>query len=265
MARDAGYRRMLYRMGYYDYQQGLVFRHINQEGGWDLHLGRCRDFILSSVKSCKPAILTVLGSGWLLDLPLGELAGMVEKIYLIDIIHPPMIREKVENLGNIELREEDVTGGLVDEVWKKCGGISLFRKRLRRDDITVPGYEPGYEQGMIVSLNLLTQLEALPCRFLEKHSLMPADDLTGLKREIQQRHLSYLLRHDSVLITDTSEIETGPGGKKRIIPSLLADLPAGNLNNEWEWNFDSRKSDYYMKRSVYVVSARCYMNEKGRH
>ncbi len=265
MVRDAGYRRILYRMGYYEYQQGLVFRHLNQEGGWDLHLGNCRDFILRSVMSRQPAILTVLGSGWLLDLPLGELAAMTQKIYLVDIIHPPMIREKIENLGNIELMEEDVTGGLIKEVWETCRGTSVFRKKTEKSDITVPDYEPVYEQGMVVSLNLLTQLEALPCRFLERHALMSHDDLTALKSEIQQSHLSFLLKRDSVLITDTCEVETDSGGRMTTIPSLLTGLPSGKINSEWEWDFDNEKSDYYMKKSVFMVSARCYLNEQGRH
>jgi len=265
MVRDAGYRRILYKMGYYDYQQELVFRHLDQEGGWDRHLTYCRDFIIRSVRSCQPELLTVLGSGWLLDLPLGDLSALTRKIYLVDIVHPPAIREHAGNLPNIELREEDVTGGLIEEVWNKCGGTSLLRKRINREDITVPWYKADYEQGMVVSLNLLTQLESLPCRFLEKHSMMTAEDLTELKKEIQQRHISYITGRDSVLITDTCEVETGPGDRKKTIQSLLADLPSGNINDEWEWNFDHRRSDYYMKRSVFMVSARCYLNEKGRH
>lgn len=265
MVRDAVYRRILYKMGYYDYQQELVFRHLNQEGGWDRHQANCRDFIIRAVKSCQPAILTVLGSGWLLDLPLTDLADLTRKIYLVDIIHPPGIRELTEKSGNIELREEDVTGGLIEEVWKKCHSASPFRKKIKREDISMPRYNPDYDQGMVVSLNLLTQLETLPCRFIERHSLMTDGDLIQLKTEIQQKHISYLTGRDSVLITDTCEVETGPGDRKKTIQSLLTDLPPGNINDGWEWNFDYRRSDYYMKRSVFLVSARCYINEKGRH
>lgn len=263
MVRDAGYRRILYRMGYYEYQQGLVFRHLNQEGGWDQHLGNCRDFILRSVMSRQPAILTVLGSGWLLDLPLGELAAITQKIYLVDIIHPPMIREKIESFDNIELKEEDVTGGLIKEVWEKCHGTSVFRKKTHKQDIRVPDYEPACDQGMVVSLNLLTQLEALPCRVMERHALMSHNDITAMKREIQQSHLSFLQKHDSVLITDTCEVEIDSGGRTKTIPSLLVPLPQGKINSEWEWNFDNEKSDYYLKKSIFMVSARCYINEQG--
>ena len=39
----------------------------------------------------KPLNVTVLGSGWLLDLPLAEMLEKTEMIYLVDIVHPPEV------------------------------------------------------------------------------------------------------------------------------------------------------------------------------
>jgi len=36
---------------------------------------------------------------------------------------------------------------------------------------------------------------------------------------------------------------------------LLAALPEAKLREEWTWDFDLRKSDYYGKKSVFRVSA----------
>ena len=73
MTHTIAYRRMLGRMGYYNYQDGLIHHHINEEGGWEDHLSHCRDFILKAINLFRPEKVTVLGSGWLLDLPFAEI------------------------------------------------------------------------------------------------------------------------------------------------------------------------------------------------
>ena len=35
---------MLSKMGYYTYQNGLIYNHLNQEGGWDGHLATLQEF-----------------------------------------------------------------------------------------------------------------------------------------------------------------------------------------------------------------------------
>ena len=119
MAHSESYRRMLSRMGYYNYQQGLIYRHLNQEGGWDVHLERCRSFILRALDYYRPGKVTVLGSGWLLDLPLSEMAGMTDEISLVDIVHPPGVNQQVASLKKVKISEQDITGGLILEVWNK--------------------------------------------------------------------------------------------------------------------------------------------------
>ena len=83
------------------------------------------------------------------------------------------------------------------------------------------------------------------------------------RKEIQQNHISFLKRYKSVLITDLSEIITDSSGKVNEIMSVLVDLPEGNYNEEWTWNFDLRDSDYYRKKSVFRVSAILFDNEQG--
>ncbi|HAX94130.1 MAG TPA: hypothetical protein DCY25_09355, partial [Bacteroidales bacterium] len=102
------YRRVLNRMGYYNYQRGLIYHHLDEEGSWNSHLGNCRAFILKAMELRKPSKVTVLGSGWLLDLPLKEMAETGAEICLVDIVHPPEVKEQVAGLGKVTLIEDDV-------------------------------------------------------------------------------------------------------------------------------------------------------------
>ena len=170
MTHSSSYRIMLTRMGYYNYQNGLIYHHLNQEGGWGQHLEHCRQFILKALDFYKPDKVTVLGSGWLLDLPVAELAERVSRISLVDIIHPPDVFTQVKSYKNVELIEQDITGGLIAEVWQKKGHCTFIHKLLSLEKIVVPEYRPDGDPGMVISLNILTQLESLLIDFLKKRS-----------------------------------------------------------------------------------------------
>jgi hypothetical protein len=255
MAHSMSYRRILHRMGYYNYQQGLIFHHLDEEGSWNNHLKNCRNFILKGLDYFKPSKVTVLGSGWLLDLPLKEMTDLVTEVNLVDIIHPPEVKEQVAGMNKVILREEDISGGLINEVWQKAG-YRIFLNKLRSpDDIPVNEYQPGFETGMVISLNILTQLENLPLEFLRKKSLKDEEGFLRFRTRVQSEHISFLRKHESVLITDISEVITSRSGNVVENPSLLSALPEAKLREEWTWDFDLRKSDYYSKKSVFRVSA----------
>jgi hypothetical protein len=258
MTYTSSYRRILYRMGYNIYQQNLIFRHLNQEGGWDTHLMHCRNFILKALDLYHPSVVTVLGTGWLLDVPLKEMAERTQLINLVDILHPPEVRNQVADMKNVMLREEDVSGGLILRVWQKAGK-RFFLNRLRSiNDIEVLEYNPQFETGMVISLNILTQIEFLPVEFLKKRSKVTDENYLTFRKEIQSKHLSFLRKHKSLLITDISEVVTESSGRISENNSVLVDLPESINKEEWTWNFDLRRSDYYNKRSVFRVSALLY-------
>ena len=242
-------------MGYYNYQRGLIVHHLNEEGSWNSHLTNCRNFILKSLDYYKPSIITVLGSGWLLDLPLAEMNEMADEINLVDIIHPPEVKDQVADMKKIILREEDVSGGLISEVWNMVSHKTFLNKIRSFDEIKINKYQPGFDPGLVISLNILTQLEALPVEFLRKRSKAEEESFLRLRKEIQQNHLSFLESRSSVLISDHTEVVTESSGKTTEIKSVLIDYPVGKLAEEWEWHFELRSSDYYRKKSVFKVSA----------
>jgi hypothetical protein len=241
-------------MGYYDYQQGLIFRRINQENGWDSHLEKCRDFILHASDIIKPEKVTVLGSGWLLELPLAELAERVKNICLVDIVHPPEVREQVKGLKNVELEEEDISGGLIKEVWAKVGRKTFLNKLSSLKEIEIPEYRLK-DPGMVISLNILTQIESLPVRFLISRSKGGEDDFYNFRKEIQESHIRVLKKHKSIIITDIHEIITSTSGDTKDEKTAIAEIPEGSCKQEWRWNFDLKGEDYNRKRSVFDVVA----------
>jgi len=242
-------------MGYYNYQRGLIVHLLNEEGSWKTHLTNCRNFILKSLEFYKPSVVTIFGSGWLLDLPLMEINEIADEINLVDIIHPPEVRSQVANLKKVMLREEDVTGGFIEEVWTRASHKTFLNKLHSFEKIKINKYQPGFEPGLVISLNILTQLEVLPIEFLRKRSKVKEEAFLQLRKEIQQNHITFLKSHKSVLLTDHTEVIKESSGNTTEIKSVLVDLPEGKLKDEWTWYFELKNSDYYRKKSVFRVSA----------
>lgn len=248
------YRRILQKMGYYDYQQGLIYRHLNQGNGWQSHEKHCRDFILKATDNLHPEKITVLGSGWLLDLPLDELAERTKHICLIDIVHPPAVRDQVKKFKNIELSEQDISGGLIDEVWRKAGKRTFLNKLKSLEEIEIPEFRLK-NPGIVISLNIMTQLEAMPLRMLGKKAKSDEVGMLNFRKKIQESHLRFLGKHKSLLITDTMEIFTDSSGNVTEDKTVVTDLPEGILKETWKWDFDLKGLDYRRKSSVMEVTA----------
>lgn len=242
-------------MGYYDYQSGLIYRHLNQESGWNSHLEHCRNYVMRAVDTYRPHKVTVLGSGWLLELPIAEIIEKTGEVTLIDIIHPPEVINQAGNIGNVELIESDLTGGLIEEVWKKVSIHSIFSKPDSLDGIIIPEFRPESDPGMIISLNLITQLETLIVRYLKKKARISDEEMFKFRKAIQDKHIDFITKYRSVLITDCEEIITKNSGEVNKVSTLLAGIPSFKHKEEWNWNFDSKGVDYYNSRSVMRVLA----------
>jgi hypothetical protein len=242
-------------MGYYNYQSGLIYRHLNQEGGWDEHMENCRRFILRAVDYYSPSKISVLGSGWLMELPLVEIIERDIQVCLVDIFHPPEVIVQAGNLKNVELVEADISGGLISEVWQKSSGYSFLKKMKSLNEIAISEYKPEYETGMIISLNILTQLESLLVDFLKRRSDVKEEEYLVFRKAIQEKHIEFLMKHQSVLISDMAEISTGRSGNVNSVPTMVADVPDGIFREEWTWNFDSKSVDFYNSTSVMKVLA----------
>lgn len=241
-------------MGYYDYQRGLLVNHLAQDTGWFEHQKKCRDFILKAIDVISPEKVTVLGSGWLLELPLLEMTERAGEICLVDIIHPPEVIAQTRGIKNIKLIEDDITGGLIAEVWKKAGSRTFFNKLPSVGQIRIPLYDAG-NPGLVISLMVLTQLESLPVRLLGKKAKKDEIALLNFRRNIQANHIRCLKNHKAVLITDTSEIFIDRSGKRTEVKTLLTDLPQNQGMETWRWDLDLQGSDFNRRKSLMEVSA----------
>jgi len=255
VAFSESYRRILYKFGYYSYQEGLIYRYIKQKGGWDDHLAKCRSFILKAVERIKPEKVTVLGSGWLLDFPLAELMEKGLNITLIDLVHPPDVKKQLEGNRMVRLLEDDLTGGLIEEIWKKAGTLPFYRKLQSPESINIPEYFPEGDPGLMVSLNLLSQLDVLPLKILKRKSSFSEEDILRLRSEIQAKHINMLKNYSSVLITDVEEIYLERDGIEYGEKTVVVQLPDAEYREEWVWDFDLTHTDYYRKNSVLKVVA----------
>jgi len=228
---------------------------MNQGGAWENHLKRCRQFIIRALDFYNPEKITVLGSGWLLDFPLAEIIERTKHICLIDIVHPPDVINQAGSFKNVELIEQDITGGLIEEVWQNSRNIYPFKRSQMLENILVPEYKPNEDPGLVISLNILTQLESLLVDFIKKRSRIREEELNLFRAEIQKKHISFLMKHPSVLITDLAEVITSRMGSVETNPTMVTDLPPCRVCEEWTWNFDMTGADLYNCRSYFSIMA----------
>jgi len=252
--------RVLRKMGYLSDQQGIMNRYLRERKNWEEHLEHTRNFISSAFNSTFPEgenneSVAILGSGWLLDVPLENLVQRFGKIYLVDICHPPQIRKKVELMDQVVLVEEDLSGGLIEQVWQftakkgpgSAGGlIESLRPLQALADINPSAF---------ISVNLLNQLDIIICDHLIKQGYKEINFLNQMRRLIQSFHLRWLTEKPGCIITDTHEIITGSKGNQSTIELLYAELPEGFRREDWSWNFDTSGSYRSGARSRMIVQA----------
>jgi len=231
-------RRMLRSMGFISDQQGIITRYMQEREGWDLHLQHTRKFITDLQFDGEGSTVAVLGSGWLLDLPLDELAGNFSQVILVDIYHPPQVREKVAHRPNVSLFECDLSGGAIRFAWE----IVRRHKKLTLDELQLipPAILP--EVDFFISLNILNQLDIIPADYLQKKLQLKDEDLLPFRQKVQQFHIDWITGKAGCLISDIEEINTGADGLEISRMLLHASLPGAIRSENWDWQFDSRAS-----------------------
>ena len=125
------FNHIIKRMGFVRDQEGIMNRYLREQSNWENHLTRTRRFIQTSFNNVALKSVAVLGSGWLLDVPLDDLRHRFDRIFLVDIHHPPQVRRKVRDLDHLELVTADLSGGAIGQVWemikKKKPGFAFSR------------------------------------------------------------------------------------------------------------------------------------------
>lgn len=230
------------KMGYVRDQEGIMNRYLREQSNWENHLTRTRRFIQTSFHNDALKSVAVLGSGWLLDVPLDDLRRRFDTVFLVDIHHPPQIRRKVRDLDHAELVTADLSGGAIEQVWdmikKKKSGLSP----PGLDEIILKPPLRDLQTDAFVSVNLLNQLDILLCDYLKKTDYFQQETLNAFRSRVQSFHLDWITGKPGCLITDILEVNLDRKGRETSKSLLFTTLPSGFRSEQWDWEFDSQKT-----------------------
>jgi len=251
-----GQKKMVRKMKFISDQAGIMNRYLREQEHWDAHLRNTREFILGSFQDSQPKSLAVLGSGWLLDLPLKELSNKFKKILLVDVYHPPQIVKKVEKYSNVTLYETDLTGGGIKFCWNLRKENSEHLQTYVLDTFSPSIPDLPFRPDAYISLNLLNQLDILLVEFLAKKKVPVIDaEVRRFRKNIQQFHIDWITRKPGCLVTDAVEMNHGPDNQTEERQLLYVDLPEARRSDEWTWDFDLAGTYHPGKETRMVVKA----------
>ncbi len=208
-------------MGYLKESIAIEARAKRCGESWTPHLAACKKQILMATTNLAPeSEIMVLGSGGFHDVPIEVLLEF--NITCVDIVHLPKIIKKYPTVSFID---KDVTG-VVEPLYKAVKNEStLFCK---------PDWSLAKKPGLIISLNILSQLALRPLHYAEMHKY---DLGTHFHENIQTSHVNWLKKQDTniLMISDISReyyqdeqlLESVPS-----LPNLALDKP----DEIWQWN-----------------------------
>lgn len=244
------------RIGFIKDQEGIMNRYIRESSLWTNHLEKTRNFISGSFTHTDAQTVAVLGSGWLLDIPLDHLIKRFKHIYLVDIHHPIQIRKKTAAMNQVELIEEDLTGGAIEQIWQRYreNKISLQNGNIS-DQISMAPPLEHIQPDALVSVNLLNQLDIILCDYIRKQGHFQQESLTPFRTAIQSFHLEWITKKPGCLVTDTVEEVVNKNGEKSSKALLYTELPNGIRRDSWWWDFDSQGTYHPGSRTRMEVQA----------
>ncbi|MDR1865390.1 MAG: class I SAM-dependent methyltransferase [Bacteroidales bacterium] len=247
-------RRIFRRMGYYGDQSGILRRYRRERQGWDEHLQHTRRFITAAAQNKRRQSAIVLGSGWLLDVPLQELSGMFDRVTLTDVRHPRTVKRQAAKSGNVELLACDISGFALP-VYRYA---QKYRNKRQRPplDVICPDAAPDLSAyDFVVSCNVLTQLDILLIDYLRLFFLPDEEEIIAFRKKVQQTHIEMLPQHRSCLITDTTERTLTPGGEEQCMTLLYHPVALRIDAQRWKWIFDTGMTYYPDKKTILEVMA----------
>ena len=246
--------KILKKFSFKNDQQGIINRYMRETENWDKHLQNTKEFIIQSTKQKKKNTCMILGSGWLLDVPIDELSQIFDKVILVDIVHPSQIVHKLRKHQNIEFITVDITG-LMEVVYHFLKQKSKPPKSL---DFIKLNYQNEWfhkleHADFVASVNLLNQLDILICDYIKKTKTYTTEEILEFRKTIQQNHLDLLPKGKSCLITDYEEVRLNKGLIIETKPLVYIKLPTNDKSKKWPWNFDTHGTYHKNFDTVFKV------------
>jgi hypothetical protein len=247
-------KKTLKKMGFFVDQEGIINRYMREKENWDEHLARTKAFINRFVDRESPDNIAILGSGWLLDVPLDQIHDKCRNIYLVDIRHPRQVIHKYQKLKNVHFIYSDITGGAIEATYNILKGQKYVSERLAR--LEPPGVDLPFAVDSLVSVNVLCQLDILILEYIRTFKDINQEAVLELRKNIQHSHIVSLQKTKSCLITDYEEnIFSRMDDWVGTTPLLYSDLPDSENCEEWVWKFDTQMTYYPNRKTFFKVKA----------
>lgn len=172
----------------------------------------------------------MIGSGLLLDVPLQELSTLFNDVVLMDVICLPEVRRRIRGYRNVTFREHDATN--IAKLLYDAGKQGL--PVLPDASPALPG-----DTGLLVSLNILSQLWVIPRAYVvRRRPAPPEDQVDDWCRRIVESHFASLrsMTGDVCLIADHEYVTRDHAGRIVSRASTIYDLPLPEPDDSWTWN-----------------------------
>jgi len=234
-------QRILKKMGLIQDQDGIMKRYLNEGENWESHIKNTSDFIKECLTGSGAKSVSILGSGWMLDIPQRFLADNFELVLFYDLRHPRQLKHKYRKQRNFQFIEMDLTGGILEKAYRVLNGKRKVNISNLEEELIVPPLKFPIYSDFIVSVNILNQLDILIVDYLKGKIEIPNTIIERLRRNIQQNHLNILEPGKSLLITDFEEISLDSDREKLgSKPLIYTALPQPKKQNQWTWKFDTQ-------------------------
>jgi hypothetical protein len=249
-------KKILRKMGLLKDQDGILRRYLNETVNWHEHLECTKQTIIDFIKQNQAKSVSILGSGWMFDLPVRFLTEELERVVFYDLRHPPGVISKYGRNTKFRFVAADLTGGLIAKVFQLCSqkykpGFEALYAELSNCNITLP-----QETECYISVNLLNQLDILLVDYLKSFFVLTDDNIRVIREVIQENHLSFLKKHTYCLITDFEEIHLNDADEViDYTPLVYTALPKGEHQNTWIWHFDTNKTYHPGQKTFMRVTA----------
>lgn len=232
--------RSIYRkMGFYSDQSGIIRRYRREAEFWEEHLRNTKESILTFSGNKNKNKIAILGSGWLLDIPMEEISQLFSEIWLFDICHPKGIKE-LYNRENIHFIETDLSGFAVP-VFKMCKSTRKITPEIL--NALKPEFPYNFQDfDYVVSCNILDQLDDLLIEYIRRNSIITPELENKLRAKLQKIHINSLPDHKSIIITDTVEFLVNSSDAIICEKELIfKEIRNRESKKEWIWKFDNSR------------------------
>jgi hypothetical protein len=233
--------KVLKKMGLIKDQDGIMKRYLNERGNWNTHLKNTREFITDRLIVSGAKSVSVLGSGWMLDIPQGFLADNFDTVFFYDLRHPRPLKHRYRKQKNFRFIEIDLMGGILEKAYRIGTSKTKIDLDTLEEELSIPSFKLPVDTDYFVSVNILNQLDILVIDYLKSRVNLPDAVADILRKKIQQNHLDILPHNRSLLVTDFEEISIDTNGNKTKVKSLIyVSIPEDKIQKRWIWQFDTR-------------------------